>query len=376
MIKKVLVTGGYGNFGRLISTALSNRDDLELIITGRREPAANRFAQELTERGARCKTMAIAGDIHSRELLQILTRIKPALVIHTAGPFQRQDYHVATACIDAGSHYIDLADDRRFVCDFHTLTQHALSKGVIAVSGVSSVPGLSSVVIDHYLDEFVSLREIDFCIVPGSNVELGPATLEGILSTAGHLFQGWQKNRWQDLYGWMSPRRYDAGNELGRRWLANVNIPDLELFPQRYRGVGTVRFQAGHELTAVHHAMVLMGLLTRMKIINNWARYTVPLHKLGRLVRALGSDTGGMVIKMSGLNLSGQPQTITWRMIARHGVGPHIPTIPAIILANRILDNTLTQPGAFPCLGMFTLDEFMGAAGELGIHQQEERSVG
>jgi short subunit dehydrogenase-like uncharacterized protein len=41
------------------------------------------------------------------------------LVIHTAGPFQGQDYGVVAAAVAAaGAHYIDLADGRRFVCDF------------------------------------------------------------------------------------------------------------------------------------------------------------------------------------------------------------------------------------------------------------------
>jgi short subunit dehydrogenase-like uncharacterized protein len=37
-------------------------------------------------------------------------------VVHTAGPFQGQDYTVALAAIDAGCHYVDLGDGRQFVC--------------------------------------------------------------------------------------------------------------------------------------------------------------------------------------------------------------------------------------------------------------------
>ena len=32
---------------------------------------------------------------------------------------------------------------------------------------------------------------------------------------------------------------------LGPRWVANCDIPDLELFPARYAGVRSVRFSAG-----------------------------------------------------------------------------------------------------------------------------------
>jgi len=36
----------------------------------------------------------------------------------------------------------------------------------------------------------------------------------------------------------------------------------------------------------------------------------------------------------------------------------------------------LTEPGARPCLGMFTVDEFFNVAGTWGIYQEEERVVG
>ena len=39
----------------------------------------------------------------------------PAVLINATGPYQRQDYRLARACIAAGVHYLDLADARDFV---------------------------------------------------------------------------------------------------------------------------------------------------------------------------------------------------------------------------------------------------------------------
>jgi hypothetical protein len=83
-----------------------------------------------------------------------------------------------------------------------------------------------------------------------------------------------------------------------------------------------------------------------------------------------------MVIQLTGKGQDGNQQTISWRLIAKSGVGPRIPTISAIILANRILDSKLTKTGAYPCLGMYTLDEFFFIAKPWGIYEELERSLG
>jgi len=376
MAKKILVLGGYGNFGKLICNSLAHVQDIELIVAGRNKEKANSLIELLEKQGAKCKLTMLVLDIFSETFTRALFEIKPSIVIHTSGPFQGQDYRIPKACIKAGCHYIDLADDRRFVCDFHTLNSLAENTGSIAISGASTVPGLSSVVIDNYLGEFDQIREINFSITPGSNVEIGEATLRGILSYTGYPFKGWEHGCPIELHGWGNIRRRDFGNGLGVRWLANVDIPDLELFPNRYPGVKTVRFQAGHELAVVHLAMALMGILTRLHLINRWDKHSHSLYKIGQKLKTLGSDVGGMCIRLNGNNTSGNRRTLIWKLVAPNGVGPHIPTISTIILIKKILNRELTKPMATPCLGMYNLGEFSNMTEQLGIYQKVERTDG
>jgi len=374
--KTVLVLGGYGNFGKRICESLSVRSDIHLIVAGRYEDRAIVCCDDLIANGANCTVAASVVDINSDNFREKLAIQTPDIVIHTAGPFQGQDYRVANTCIEIGCHYIDLADDRRFVCNFKKLAKLAKDKNVIAISGASSVPGLSSVVIDEYINEFNGLDEIDFCIVPGSNVDLGEATLRGILSYTGKAFTTWQQNKMIPIYAWQNVRRKDLGGVLGWRWLGNIDIPDLELFPARYRGVKTVRFQAGHELFITHFALVLLGLLSKLKLVNHWDRYTKLIYQLGQLFKKFGTDTGGMFIQMTGHDKHGMQQVIKWRLVARKGVGPYIPTISTVILTNKLLDGELRDAAAVPCLGMYTLQEFSRIADTWGIYQEVERMNG
>jgi saccharopine dehydrogenase-like NADP-dependent oxidoreductase len=371
-VRKVLILGGYGNFGKRISESLSAIKGITIVIAGRSIKKADVLCEALSEKGALAELSAIAIDIHSSSFLYQLKTLAPDLVIHTGGPFQGQDYCVAKACIDIRSHYIDLADDRRFVCDITNLNDQAKDKDVLIVSGASSVPGLSSTVIDQLIKQFSSLEEIDFAIAPGNQAERGEATVRGILSYTGHPFNVLNDGQWIKRYGWMSARRLNFGKVIGRRWLANIDIPDLELLPKRYKGVKTVSFQAGLELPLLHLGMVFMALLAKIGLIKDWSIFTRLIFNASEIFKRLGTDTGGMQINLKGFDENNKPKAVKWILVAEKGIGPYIPTLSAIILAKKLIAGSIDARGASPCLGMYTLQEFDEEALPLGIYHYTE----
>ncbi len=370
-LNRVLILGGYGNFGKRIAESLAAMSTVTVIVAGRNLKKAEQLCRELSCKGGN-QAESVALDIYSPGFVEELKALLPDLVIHTGGPFQGQDYRVPEACITVGSHYIDLADDRRFVCDITSLNERALKNNVLIVSGASSVPGLSSVVVDHFDEQFSRLEDIDVAIAPGNQAERGEATVRGILSYTGHPFPVFVKGNWVQRYGWMSPRKINFGGVIGKRWLANVDIPDLELFPQRYQPVQTVRFQAGLELAFLHLGMVFMALLARVGLIKNWSVFTKQIFKASEIFDKFGTDAGGMQIKLSGLDANLKSKIIKWQLYAEHGVGPYIPTLSAIILAKKLINEVIDTTGAMPCLGMYTLAEFDQEAAAQGIYHQAE----
>ncbi|QIL89072.1 saccharopine dehydrogenase family protein [Microbulbifer harenosus] len=372
-VRRILVLGGYGNFGKRIVESLSALKGITLLIAGRDAAKADKLRQQLGSNSARAALETALVDINDSALTRRIQSLAPDLVIHTSGPFQGQNYRVPEACIAAGCHYIDLADDRRFVCDITSFDARAKALGLLVVSGASSVPGLSSTVIDRFADEFSELEEVDFAIAPGNQAERGAATVRGILSYTGRPFFAFHKGKWVSIYGWMNPRKLDFGGTIGKRWLANIDIPDLELFPQRYNGVSSIRFQAGLELPILHFGMVAMASLARVGIVRNWASLTSPIVRASELFIRFGTDIGGMQINLSGLDKNQQRKRIKWTLCAENGVGPYIPTISAIILAKKLISGDIEVRGATPCLGLYSLDEFDQEASPLGIFHQVER---
>lgn len=369
--KKVLILGGYGNFGKRIVENLLDLPNTTLLIAGRNQDKAKQLIEQL-QTGSQANLKAIELDINKPDLESRLKELTPDIVIHTSGPFQGQDYRVPEACIKADAHYIDLADDRRFVCDIKKLDVLAKQNNVLIVSGASSVPGLSSTVVDHYQNQFSIIDEIDIAIAPGNKAERGEATVRGILSYTGHPFSVFHNGQWQKAYGWMQARKEDFGEFVGKRWLANVNVPDLELFPERYSVKRSVRFQAGLELSFLHLSMVAMAYLAKIKLVKNWSPFTKLIVKTSELFLPFGTDEGAMQVKITGSDHQGKLREVKWTLYAANGVGSYIPIISTIIITKKLLSGDLNVTGANACLGYYTLEEFAPYAENLGIYFKEQ----
>jgi hypothetical protein len=230
----------------------------------------------------------------------------------------------------------------------------------LIASGASTLPALSSAAIDEHAGYFSRLDGIDISIAPGQKMPRGLATLQAVLSYCGKPFRVWEDARWRTAHGWQDIHRFQY-KDLGGRWLARCDVPDLALFPQRYAGVHHVRFDAGLELAIAQWAFWLLAGLVRLRLIGDASRYARLLQSCGQTFDAMGSDSGGMHIGLSGLDTDRRAARVDWHLLARRGHGPEIPCIPAIVLARKLAAGTVTARGAMPCMGLMTLDEFSAA---------------
>lgn len=371
---KILVIGGYGFFGRRLVTSLLTHHPHEIVIAGRSLYKARQFCNTVDPH-RRHRLTCIQLNTVTDDLSLRFAQLQVDIVVNASGPFQLQrgnkhHYRVAKASIAAGCHYVDLADDREFVVNFSiTLNQLATDAGVLCVSGASTVPGLTGAVIDHYLNEFSQLTEIEHGVAPGNRAEKGLATVASILSYTGRPFSLLYKGRSHRVYGWQHLRRYDFGPPLGKRWFGNCQIPDLDLLPAHYPTLETVWFQASLEVPLFHWGLWLLSYLVRLRLIDNLADAAKVLAAIGNRFLHWGSDDGGMFVRMRGRGNDDENKIIDWQLIAEHGAGPNVPTIAAELIINRITEERIAA-GAGPCLGLFTLSEFFSVAKRWGIYQR------
>lgn len=363
---RVLILGGYGFFGTLLVRRLIQNPQLQIVIAGRQLEKAHKLASTLTEYPAQVTTISLNAT-HFSELRQALISIAPDVVVNTCGPFQSRDYSVAKACIDEGCHYIDLADGRDFVAHIDQLHDDATRKNVLVISGASSVPALSSAVVDKLASDFAVVEDIDIGISPGNKTDRGLATVAGILSYCGAPINIWRDSKPAIVYGWFGAIRYKFPDPVGVRWLSDCDVPDLELFPQRYHSVKSVRFRAGLELPLLQGGMVVMSALRRLGCITNWSRYALPLKNASEWFRLFGSDHGGMYVRVKGVTREGKEICVHWTLVAKAGDGPYVPVLASAALIRKMMAGTLLQRGAMPCMGLLSLEDFLLEASGLNI---------
>jgi saccharopine dehydrogenase-like NADP-dependent oxidoreductase len=358
---RVLVLGGYGNFGQPICRALAQEAGIELLISGRSEARATAFAESLGARG-------IAIDAHAADLAAQLESLGIDTLVHTAGPFQGQDYAVAEACIAAGCNYLDLADGRDFVAGIGALDGRAQSAGVLVTSGASSVPALSAAVVDHFLPEFTELHEIRHGISSGAKTP-GLATMQAVFGYCGKPFDRLEDGAWKTAHGWLDLQRHRYADPVGARWLGSCDVPDLTLFPLRYPGVRSVVFHAGVGNPAAHLATWALAGLVRKDCLRSLLPLAPPLKRLSEWLEPLGTDKSAMHVELRGIGVNGKALVRTWQLIASDNHGPQIPCGAAIALARKLAAGLLPAKGATPCLGLLTLEEYLGALSHLKLKQ-------
>lgn len=356
---KVMILGGYGNFGQLIATALSQEENISVIIAGRNESKAKALANQLN-----CCYVKL--DVHQDDLVQTFHAHSVQLVISTVGPFQNQSYDIAQSAIDADIHYIDLADSREFVENIVQFDSIAKEKDLFICSGASTVPSLSSAVVNHFLSEYSQLNNIDIALSASEKVP-GISTLSAVLSYCGQKFTMWKNQQWQEVYGLQNLTHQKFYHLPNKRWVGNCSVPDLALFPMNYPTVQQVTFKAGVGISIVQISSWFVSWLKRCHLIKEPLKHVNLFYKIAQKFERFGDGLSGMQVKLKGIDHQQEPLTINWEIIGYDNEGPNIPCFASIILARKLANQTIIQSGAFSSMNLITLDEYLAEFNTINV---------
>ncbi len=303
----VLVLGAYGFFGARICEALASDGSIRLLVAGRDGSKAAALATRLKLPEGQFGAL----DADDPHLAGKLAELQVGTLINTAGPFQSQSYTVARSAIEAGCHYIDLADGREFVAGIESLDALARARGVTVISGASSVPALSSAVIDRYLPQFERLETIELGISSGARTP-GLATVRGVFSYGGKPIREWRDGGWRTTYGWLGLKAHRFPEPVGLRLLGSCDVPDLTLFPKGYPTARSITFQAGFANSVGHLVVWSLASLVRMRVLRSLVPFAAPLRRVSHWLEPLLSDQGGMFVCLAGEGPGGRLLHINW----------------------------------------------------------------
>ena len=125
--KKWMIYGANGYTGELIARKAASLG-LKPILAGRNAAKVTKLANELTLEN---RIFSLAGDHTVKERIEDC-----ALVLHCAGPFHETALPMAKACLETGTHYLDITGEIPVYQMLHAMTREAENAGVMLLPGV------------------------------------------------------------------------------------------------------------------------------------------------------------------------------------------------------------------------------------------------
>lgn len=364
----------------------------ELVIASRTKSKCDALAEKLKDSKTKIYTEQVDAD-NVDELVALINKHKPQIVIHLALPYQ--NLTIMEACLRTKTHYLDTANyEHPDTAKFEYKEQWAYhdrfkEAGIMALLGSGFDPGVTSVFSayaqKHYFDE---IHEIDILDANGGDhgypfaTNFNPEINIREVSAKGRY---WQNGEWI----WTEPmeikREYDFDG-IGKRDMYLLYHEELESLARHIKGIKRIRFFMTFSQNYLTHLKCLENVgMTSIEPINFQGQEIVPLQFLKAVLpdpaslgpRTKGKTNIGCIFK--GIK-DGKPVTYYVYNICDHQecyreVGSqaisYTTGVPAMIGAMLMLKGIWKGEGVFN-MEQFDPDPFMEALNKWGLPWKED----
>lgn len=224
----ILILGGYGYTGKLLTKHLLQQTRHKVIVAGRHIEQAQALVDELNDARASARSCD-AGD--STSLRQALRGVDFLLV---AAPTTHQTGTAVRAALDAGIDYLDVQFSQQKIDILKAHAGEIKRRGLCFVTEAGFHPGLPSALIRYAASKmdkvqsaltagFLNMRSLPY-------TEAVDELMEGFVHYQAQVYKdsAWTKpNAWQ-------MRKFDFGPEFGKRDCYSMFFEELRRIPRMY----------------------------------------------------------------------------------------------------------------------------------------------
>jgi hypothetical protein len=334
-LSRVIIFGGYGVFGSQVARLLA-AEGTPLTIAGRDLRQAESCTRNL---GGDCRARSV--DITRPDSCRAVLE-GHAVAVNCAGPFRGFDSTLLEACLDVGCHYTDIADDRGYAALVRSFDERFLARGLAAVYGCSSLPGISgSLALLALAASNSPVERVRVALFIGNRNPKGQAAIHSLLAGLGRPIVAPQGT----LLGFHDREVVPLPAPFGKRAVFNFEAPEYDLFPSLL-GTRSVAVKVGFELRAATYAFALLARLGH----GCGPREARILECAGGMLSWLGCSGGAMMAEL--FRSDGSIQRAA--LVGRHDA-QRMAILPCVLAVRALLDGTVAKYGAV------AVYEFLGA---------------
>lgn len=334
-MRRVIVFGGYGVFGSHVCRALASHG-IPVTVAGRAGAQAEAFARTL---GPHCSALLV--DVTNAASCRAALDGQP-IAVNCAGPFNRVGITLLTSCIERGCHYVDIADDRGYAALVRDQDDKLRARGLAAVYGCSSLPGISGALALTAAEGATGpVERVRVTLFIGNNNPKGQAAVRSLLAGLGRPIAAPQGT----LLGFRDREVVPLPPPFGRRGVFNFDSPDYDLLPALL-GTRSVSVKVGFELRLATYSFALLARLGA----NYGSRPARLLELPGRMMSWLGCSGGAVIAELFLAD-----GTVRRAALVGTTDGQRMAALPCAFVARALSEGNLPRTGAA------TVYEFLGA---------------
>jgi saccharopine dehydrogenase (NAD+, L-lysine-forming) len=365
-MSRVLIIGA-GGVGRVVTHKCAQVPEVfsDIWLASRTLAKCDQIAAEIERE---IHTARVNAD-NTDELIQLIDKIRPALVLHVALPYQ--DLTIMDACLATGVDYLDTAnyepiDEAKFEYKWQWDYQDSFRKaGVMALLGSGFDPGVTNVFCayaqKHYFDtiDYIDILDANagdhghpFATNFNPEINIREITANG---------RYWEAGQWKETEALTVNHRFEFP-VLGSKNAYLMYHEELESLIQNIKGLKRIRFWMTFSEQYLTHLKVLENVgMTRIDPVDYEGQKIIPLQFLKAVLpdpASLGERTKGKTCIgciLSGKK-DGQNKTIYIYNICDHEACfeevhsqaiSYTTGVPAMIGAKQMLTGNWKQAGVW-----------------------------
>ena len=386
-MKKILIIGA-GGVGSVVARKCAQLPDVfpHITLASRTKAKCDALAAQLPRK---VDTAAIDAD-NVPALTKLLQKIKPALVLNVALPYQ--DLHIMDACLAAGADYLDTAnyeppDTAKFEYKWQWAYHQKFKKaGLMALLGSGFDPGVTSVyctwIQKHFIPNIETLDIVDcnagshglpFATNFNPEINIREVTAKG---------RFYRDGKWVETPPLSVRAPFAMPENLGTLNVYLMYHEELESLAKHIPGLKQARFWMSFSDNYLKHLEVLQNVgMTRIDPVVYQGREIVPIQFLKALLpdpASLGPRTKGKTCigcQATGTDAKGRRRTVyvynicdheaCYREVRSQAIS-YTTGVPAMIGAMMMLTGKWRGAGVFN-MEQFDPDPFMAALENHGL---------
>lgn len=387
---KVLIIGA-GGVGQVVVHKCAQLPEVfsEIVLASRTLHKCEKIAQQVADKYARNIETAQVDADKVPELVALINRVKPEMVINVALPYQ--DLTIMDACLEAGVNYLDTAnyeplDTAKFEYSWQWAYQQRFADaGLMALLGCGFDPGATNMftayLAKHYFDEIHYLDIIDvnggdhgYPFATNFNPEIN---IREVTAECRH----WENGEFITTPAMSTQQRFTCPEGVGSFDIYRMYHEELESLTKHFPTIKKAQFWMSFGDSYLKHLEVLRNVgMTGIKAVEFQGQQIVPIQFLKALLpdpstlgpRTHGKTCIGCVVR--GIK-EGREKTVYLYNIKDHQdcyqevqsqAISYTTAVPAMISAKLMLEGLWMQSGVWN-IEQMDPDPFMAAMNQYGL---------